>query len=315
MKRYEEVPRTSLTPRMPMIIRVDGRAFHTYVKKLEVDPESQAPWNPVIRDAMTDVAIALMRSISGAKIAYLQSDEVSVLVTDYDKPSSQAWFDKVAQKVCSVTASIATMAFNNNIREYTKLGLREKFFPTTATFDARAFVVPVPDVCNYFIWRQQDCEKNSISMLAQKYFTPEQLHSKDGSQKQDMLMGEHEVNWNDCEVWQKRGWCVVRKTVSHTVGELRQGGAELDISPGVTVPDDVEVTRVAIEPDWEIPIFTKDRDYIELHVDLERAEKEQVADKLMRAILDANLPVPPPPDKIDGDWLRKLLEVAAEGLE
>ena len=255
MKRYEEVPRTSLTPRMPMIIRVDGRAFHTYTKKLHHGAKDLGPWNPVMRDAMTDAARGLMREISGAKIAYIQSDEISVLVTDYDKIGSQAWFDKVAQKVCSVAASISTMEFNNNIRHYVETGLPPEMFPSTATFDARAFVVPREDVCNYFVWRQRDAEKNSISMLAQHYFSAKQLHGKSGSAKQDMLMLEKGVNWNDIPVWQKRGWCVDRKTVTMTIAELDPNS---------------EVTRTVVEPDWDIPIFTKNRLFIERFVDLDQ---------------------------------------------
>jgi len=267
MKRYEEVPRTSLTPRMPMIVRVDGRAFHTYTKKVHHGGDS--PWNPVIRDAMTDVARALIGEITGAKIAYLQSDEVSVLVTDYDKLSSQAWFDKVAQKVCSVSASIATMAFNENIRGYVDQGLPGEMFPTTATFDARVFVVPQEDVCNYFVWRQQDATRNSVSMLAQAHFAHRELHGKSWGAMQEMLHSERGINWNDCATWQKRGWCVLRKTVHTTVGEMRAAGSAIDVTPGVEIGDDIEVVRKAIEPDWEIPVFTKDSGYIDRFVNVD----------------------------------------------
>jgi tRNA(His) 5'-end guanylyltransferase len=271
MKHYEEVSCTILTPRMPMIIRIDGRAFHTYTKKLHHGMREESPWNPVMRDAMTAAARGLMREISGAKIAYLQSDEISVLVTDYDKLSSQAWFDKAAQKVCSVGASIATMEFNNNIRDYIDSGLPAEMFPTTATFDARVFVVPREDVCNYFIWRQRDAEKNSISMLAQTHFSPKQLHGKDGNAKQDMLMLEKGVNWNDLPTWQKRGWCVDRKTITMTVAELEMAGGKVTRNPGVVLDPNTEVTRTVVEPDWEIPIFTKDRGYIDQFVNVDEA--------------------------------------------
>lgn len=239
MKRYEIVPRTSLTPRMPMILRVDGRAFHTYVKLLHHGASETSPWNPVIRDAMTDVARALMREIAGAKLAYLQSDEVSVLVTDYDSLTTQAWFNGVAQKICSVTASAATMAFNNNIRDYVDQGLPAEMFPTTATFDSRCFVVPKEDVCNYFVWRQQDATRNSVSMLAQANFDHAELQGKSWSAMQEMLHSEKGINWNDCDVWQKRGWCVDREGVVN----------------------------------WDIPIFTKDHGFIESCVFLDDDER------------------------------------------
>ena len=254
MKGYEHVPRTRLTPRMPMIIRVDGRAFHTYTKKLEHGDPS--PWNPVMRDAMTDAARALIREISGAKIAYIQSDEISVLVTDYDKHSSQAWFDKGVQKVCSVSAAIATMAFNNHIRSYVDQGLPAEMFPTTAVFDSRAFVLPKEDVRNYFIWRQRDASKNSISMLAQAHFSTKELHGKSGNVKQEMLFSEKGLNWNDCPTWQKRGWCVTRATKKMTVAEHLEQGGVIRANPGIKLDPDSEIIRTLVEPDWDIPIFS-----------------------------------------------------------
>lgn len=285
MKQYEEVPRTVLTHRMPMILRVDGRAFHTYTRKLHHAARDLGPWNPVMRDAMTDAARALVKEVSGAKLAYIQSDEISVLVTDYDAVGTQPWFDKVVQKVCSVSASVATMAFNNNIRQYVDSGLPAELFPATATFDARAFVVPQDDVCNYFIWRQRDAEKNSISMLAQDHFSPKQLHGKNGNAKQDMLMLEKGVNWNDCDTWKKRGWCVDRKTVTMTVAELQERGGEVKHPPGVVVPPETEVTRTVVDPDWEIPVFTKDRWYVNQHVHLDEARRRREVEIMFEKIL------------------------------
>jgi tRNA(His) guanylyltransferase len=249
MKRYEEVPRTSLTPRAPMIVRVDGRAFHTYTRGCE------RPWDTTIRDAMTAAASALMREITGAKIAYLQSDEISILATDYDRLSSQAWFDKVAQKICSVTSSVATAAFNNKILR--DLGtdttaLQEFVEKPSATFDSRCFIVPREDVTNYFVWRQRDAEKNSVSMLAQSQFSHAQLQGKNGSTMQDMLMLQKGINWNDIDVWKKRGWCVLRDT--------------REVSPGKI--------RTVVEPDWAAPIFSRNPEYIERFVNVDVKEEE-----------------------------------------
>jgi tRNA(His) 5'-end guanylyltransferase len=255
MKRYEEVPRTSLTPRMPMIVRVDGRAFHTFTRGFE------RPWSVSIRDAMTEAASALMREVSGVKIAYLQSDEISLLVTDYDSLSTVPWFQGVAQKICSVTASIATAAFNSSMFDQTMSGgnveantLTRTGLKMDATFDSRCFAVPREDVTNYFVWRQRDAEKNSVSMLAQSHFSHNQLQGKSGSAKQDMLMLEKGVNWNDLDVWKKRGWCVIRETREVEPGKL----------------------RTFVEPVWDIPIFTKERDYIERHVNIDLKEEESI---------------------------------------
>jgi tRNA(His) 5'-end guanylyltransferase len=307
MKRYETVPRTSLTPRMPMIVRVDGRAFHTWVKQLGEHGEG-LPWSTLMRDAMTEVVRALMREITGAKLAYLQSDEVSVLVTDYDKPGSQAWFAKIAQKVCSVSAAVATAAFNRAVLEAVLLrydvremegttgSLDMRRLPTPAHFDARTFVVPQDDVCNYFVWRQQDATRNSVSMLAQHHFNHDELQGKSWGVMQEMLFSEKDINWNDCPTWQKRGWCVLRQEVRSTVGELREAGQiDLDVPEGVVVPDDTEVVRRPIDPDWETPIFTKDNWYIDQHVFLEEAEHGRRTQEIMDRIcgpddLDAKAP-------------------------
>lgn len=247
MKRYEEVPRTSLTPRMPMIIRVDGRAFHTYTRGFP------RPWSTAIRDAMTAAAVDLLREVSGVKIAYLQSDEISLLATDYDTLSTQAWFQGVAQKVCSVTASIATAAFNNHMATTSIATVDGKFAVRSgATFDSRCFTVPREDVTNYFVWRQRDAEKNSVSMLAQSHFSHNQLQGKNGSAKQDMLMREHGINWNDLDPWKKRGWCVTRET--------------REVEPGKV--------RTIVEPMWDCPIFTKDREFIEKFVNVDVQEEE-----------------------------------------
>lgn len=274
MKAYEYVPRTSLTPRMPMIIRVDGKAFHTYTRGFD------RPWDMNMRNGMNAVACDLMKHVQGAKLAYAQSDEVSVLVTDYDKLTSSAWFDKNIQKCASVAASIATAAFNRSMLE-TLLGrydVRElegnngaftEALPPLAHFDARVFVLPKEEACNYFVWRQQDASRNSISMLAQSEFSHKQLHGKNTGAMQEMLMMEKSINWNDCEVWQKRGWCVTRRTVTMTVAELEQSGGTIIRDAGVEIDPETEVTRTKIEPDWEIPIFSKDTSYVDQHVNLD----------------------------------------------
>ena len=185
MKGYEKAAQTTLTRRLPLILRVDGRAFHTYTKKI-VDVSAPDPWNPRMRDGMTAAAQGLLKEISGAKLAYVQSDEISVLIVDYETPTTEPWFGKKVQKNCSVAASIATVYFNNFIRD---LG---ENLPPTATFDARVFVLPKEEVVNYFIWRQQDATKNSISMLAQSQFSNKQLHKKKASTGMIVRLGRKE---------------------------------------------------------------------------------------------------------------------------
>lgn len=239
MKGYEQSARLYLPKRMPMIIRVDGKAFHTFTRGFD------KPWDESLKDSMTAAGVALVEQIQGAKLAYIQSDEISVLVTDYDSLEFEPWFGKAIQKICSVSASISTMAFNRNLTQYYLDDGEEQI--ADACFDSRCFVIPKEDVNNYFIWRQQDAVRNSIQGLGQANFSHKELHRKNTSMIQDMLFKQRNINWNDCEVWQKRGWCVVRnKREVEIRGEM--------------------VQRSFVEPEWNIPEFSKDREYIERNV-------------------------------------------------
>jgi tRNA(His) guanylyltransferase len=190
MKRYEGVSRIYLTPRMPLICRLDGKAFHTYTRGFD------KPIDEKIVNAMISVSIRLAKEIQGFKIAYVQSDEISILINDYESFETQAWFDKNLQKVVSVSASITTAYFNKYMWEF---GVDK-----TALFDSRAFVIPREDVCNYFLWRYQDCVRNSISSLAQSMFSAKQLHGVN-TQGMKKLMIQNGTNWDDCNPIQKYG--------------------------------------------------------------------------------------------------------------
>lgn len=192
MKVYEGVADGTLTRRVPVILRVDGRAFHTITRGLE------KPFSPGFYMHMQDVGRALVKEIQGAKLAYGQSDEVSVLITDYDTISTQPWFGYRVQKMCSIGAAVATKgAWRMDSR---------------AMFDARVFNVPKDDVANYFIWRQKDATRNSILAAGQYYFSHNEMQGKSTNQVQDMLFTEMGVNWNDHYDTQfKRGWCLDSK--------------------------------------------------------------------------------------------------------
>jgi tRNA(His) 5'-end guanylyltransferase len=197
-------------------------------------------------ECMKGAASYLCRQLSGVQLAYVQSDEISLLLVDYKTLQTQPWFDNRLQKMCSVAASTATYAFN--------LLFQSKFpdILVPALFDCRAFNLPKEEVVNYFVWRQQDATRNSISSLAQANFSHKQLHGKNQAGMQDMLMLEKSINWNDCPVIQKRGLCVVK------VESAEQGA-------------DGKVRHLWAE-DANIPIFTQDRDYIQTYVDAEEEE-------------------------------------------
>jgi len=192
--QYENRTRYMLPRRTYTVIRVDGKAFHTFTRK-----HCQKPFDERFADAMEGTALALCEGVQGAQMAYWQSDEISVLVTDFMDITTDAWFDANLQKVVSVSASIATAEF----MALMQLG--------RAHFDSRVFTIPDQvEVGNYFIWRQQDATRNSIQSLAQAHFSSKRLHGVTNSQAQDLLMLEKGINWNDCPMRQKRGSCVVK---------------------------------------------------------------------------------------------------------
>jgi tRNA(His) 5'-end guanylyltransferase len=203
MKSYEYVTRTVLPPRTYTIVRVDGRAFHTHLRKAE------KPFDEAVITAMQDAAVALCKEMGGARFAYTQSDEISVLLTDLD-PKAQAWFGGQIQKICSVAASIATAVFNES---YIGLQYDDRIPSDPATFDARVYTIPDrTEVMNYFRWRQEDAIKNAVSMAAQAAFSHKELHGLNGAQMQEKLFQEREINfrthYSDGE---RRGWLVNKR--------------------------------------------------------------------------------------------------------
>ena len=238
MKTYEAVPAGLLMRKVPVIIRADGKAFHTFTKGLE------KPYDRKLQEAMWAAAKHMCVNIQGAKLAYVQSDEISILVTDYSSQESDPWFDYQIQKVTSVAASLATVAFYKKFKDN---------FPNldkTPAFDARAFNVPIHEVVNYFIWRQNDATRNSISGLAQANFSHKKLHGVSCDQMQELLFQEKQINWNDCPVEQKRGVCVRR-----VVREIQA------INP--VTNEEVRTMRSSWDEDFEIPVFTQNRDYVQ----------------------------------------------------
>lgn len=231
MKNYEEVSKTKLTCRTPVIIRLDGKAFHTWTKRLV---NNNGPFNEDMHDMMTFTTQFIMSNMQNAVFAYTQSDEISILLNDWKRLTTDQWFGNSVQKMVSVSASAATVGFNAIAMERGYVKLAHDF----ALFDSRAFNIPKEEVVNYFLWRQQDATRNSIQMLGHYYFSQKQMHGKNVSQVQDMLMEAHIINWNDSDVWKKRGTCVYANT-------------------GKCFGSDTAWVK-----DENIPIFSQDREYI-----------------------------------------------------
>jgi len=192
MKAFENVNRTYLPPRMPIILRIDGCHFHSYTKGLK------KPWDVSIQNALTKAAESVMQA-SGAELAYIQSDEISLVLNTYKKFDTQAWFGGNVQKIASVGASVATAAFNLSIPS------------KCATFDCRCFALPKEEACNYFLWRQRDAIRNSVSSLARQHYSPKQLHKKTVENMKEMLLAEKSIDWDkNISLKNQRGWCVVK---------------------------------------------------------------------------------------------------------
>jgi len=196
MKKYEDAYRYYLSPRMPVIIRMDGKAFHTLTKNCD------KPFDKEFGLAMDYTAIALLSEVQNSRFAYVQSDEISLLLIDYTRFESQQWFNGNIQKMVSVSASIATVAFN-------EIWNRGEF-KNRAFFDSRVFILPEREVINYFVYRQQDATRNSVQMVAQSLYSHKQLLNKNTNEMQEMIFQAGQ-NWDKYGAYWKRGRVVTNE--------------------------------------------------------------------------------------------------------
>ena len=273
MKEYEKRNQYYLQKRTPVAIRVDMRAGHTFTKGFK------RPFDKVFMKSMQETAKYMCKNMGNAKFAYVQSDEITIILVDYDTLETDCWFNYRTDKLCSISSSMATMAFNKyfaqevdkwgaetfgyewyeggtnnpeviNTPEWKLAGTYSKVIDNGAMFDARAFNIPKEEVCNYFIWRQQDATRNSIQSVGQANFSQKELNGKSCNDIQDMLMTQKSINWNDYATTLKRGSCCIK------------------IDDGITKYDEVGnicdyIPRSKWVIDNEIPIFTQDRNYVE----------------------------------------------------
>lgn len=262
--------------RCPVICRIDGKAFHTFTKGF------QKPFDNILVQSMQETMKYLCENIQGCVLGYTQSDEITLVLVDYKKLNSAAWFDYETQKMCSIAASMATMIFNRtfakNVEAYiTALdnkissdngnqmdtegntsiecdkykNVLLKAVEKGAMFDARVFNIPKEEVTNCVYWRQLDASRNSVEMVGHAYFTSKQLHKKSCNDIQDMLMLEKGVNWNDFPTYLKRGSCCIREEKI----ELNQASSK---------------ARGHWVIDSDIPLFKEEgREYIEKRIYVE----------------------------------------------
>jgi tRNA(His) 5'-end guanylyltransferase len=222
---YEQISKTKLMRRCPVAIRIDGKAFHTFTRGF------QKPFDEVLIKSMQETMKYLCENIQGCVLGYTQSDEITLILVDYKKLTSSAWFDYEVQKICSIAASMATMAFNKafvkEVKKYSfelsmgihtdeerrLLDIYHKAIDKGAMFDARCFNIPKEEVTNLCYWRQLDASRNSIQMVGQANFSHKELQNKSCNDIQDMLMSQKGINWNDLPTYQKRGSCCVRNKI------------------------------------------------------------------------------------------------------
>ena len=229
MKSYEQVAKTRLIKRTPVAIRIDGKAFHTFTKGMK------KPFDPILIDAMIDTTKYLCENIQGCVFGYTQSDEITLILTDYTTFKTEAWFDYEVQKVCSIAASMATMIFNKNFKEKTEIfiqncafdyecygeygqgteeykicGIYQEKNKKGAMFDARCFNISKEEVVNLVYWRQLDATRNSIQSVGQANFSHKELQNKSCNDIQEMLFTQKGINWNDLPTYQKRGTAVIK---------------------------------------------------------------------------------------------------------
>lgn len=227
----------------------------------------------------------LCENIQGCVLGYTQSDEITLILVDYKKLTSSAWFDYEVQKICSIAASMATMAFNKFFEKYvdeyrfSKWDGVSKYEDGTwgyiqtllnavdkgAMFDARCFNIPKEEVTNLCYWRQDDASRNSIQMVGQANFSHKELHKKSRNDIQDMLMTQKGINWNDLPTYQKRGSCCVKE--NHFIENEK--GTQICFPEGCSDPfEDEEALTGVYRSSWiidtEIPIFKGEgREYID----------------------------------------------------
>jgi len=255
MKQYEDTNNISLIDKLPLVVRMDGISFHGFTKGM------RRPFDEILNHSMQQTMKKLCEEIPSCVLGYTQSDEITLVLVDYDNPVSQPWRGYVKRKIESVTASMTTRAFNNCfsdivLQEFTKAVLGTEDIETlkknfnvylkktgNAIFDSRAFNLPIFEVENNLIWRQLDSVRNSIQTLGRANFSHKTLQNKSCKQIKEMLLKEKGIEWEKYPTYLKRGTCCIKEQI------------EVDTDKG-------KVIRGKWKIDNEIPIFTQNRDYI-----------------------------------------------------
>ena len=232
MKDYEVRNQYFLQRHIPVAIRVDMKSGHSFTKGFK------QPFDEIFVKSMQQTAKFMCENIQGTVLSFQQSDEITIILQDYKNLNTDAWFNYRTDKMCSIAASMATMAFNKfftknvnyfeithehdyTINEYctTLVNAAEK----GAMFDARCFNIPKEEVCNLIYWRQLDATRNSIQMVGQANFSHKELQNKSCNMIQEMLFAEKGINWNNYPTHLKRGSCCIKTTIQNPNIDIKDG--------------------------------------------------------------------------------------------
>lgn len=232
MKGYENAYKEVLPENFPIIIRLDGSHFHTFTRGLE------KPFDEKLINAFWETCKYLAENIGGSKFVYHQSDEISILIRNDDNYNTQAWFNNNLNKLVSISASLATAKFNEEI---------QKVYPgkELATFDSRVFIVPESEIYNYFVWRQNDAMRNAVSMVAQSMFSHKSLQKQKKDEMIERMLVENKFDFfNDLEIYKQRGACLEKEIYN----------LELD--------NDEVVKRSHWKVNINMPVLTKEKGFL-----------------------------------------------------
>lgn len=222
-ENYEKIPQIKLMRRTPVAIRIDGKNFHSWTRGFK------RPFDEILIKSMQETMKYLCENIQGCVLGYTQSDEITLILQDYKTLTTEAWFNYEVQKMCSISASMATMEFNkifmekacsfadeyeddDNLCNYCDVLIRA--VDKGAMFDSRCFNIPKEEVTNLLLWRQLDAMRNSIQMVGRANFSHRELHGKNTSQIDEMLLVRG-IDFSTYPIYQKCGSCCIRDDEGH----------------------------------------------------------------------------------------------------
>lgn len=242
-KSYETHYDYTITPRLPIIVRADGKSFSRLTRKLE------RPFCLAMLKVMSETMLNTIMEMQGAVLGYQQSDEITFVLRNDQSFESEPWFQNRVQKVSSMTAAQATLCFNEAIK---KPGISLDLVGS-AIFDARTFAVPsISEVVNNLIWRQQECMKNAVTMAAQtelsekfgKKTALKILHKKNTYEKKGLLLQHCGIDFDE-----------------YYPPEFRKGVVAIK-SPSIIQTETGSATRNKWGLNLDIPVFMEDKDYV-----------------------------------------------------